>query len=275
METPELKDNEAENGPVLMSFSEHLDDLRRYLIRIIIAIASAFILVFINKRFLFETVIFAPKQAGFFTNDLLCRLSENLNMPVLCINHSALELINIQLAGQFTAHIMVSLITALIIVFPFILWQIWLFVKPGLFAPEVKKLKVFVSFSSFLFFLGVLFAYFIIIPLLLNFLGNYKVAAQVSNTISLMSYISTVSLVTLAMGVVFQLPVLVFFLTRVGILTPELMQRNRKIVFIALLILSAIITPPDVISQLLVVFPLYILFEISIIISKKYATDNR
>lgn len=260
-----------DGGPVLMSFGDHLEELRRYIIRIVAALILVFIIVFVNKHFLFTRVILAPKDSGFFTNRLLCHISENLNMNALCINTHDLQLINIHLAGQFTAHILVSLIAAIVVVFPFILWQLWLFVRPGLYAAEVKKIKNFTFISSVLFFSGVLFAYFIIVPLAINFLGSYKVDATVENTISLMSFVSSVSLITLALGVVFQLPVFVYFLTRIGWLTPGIMRNNRKIVFIALLVLSAVITPPDVFSQLLVVGPLYLLFEISIKISKKHA----
>jgi len=265
--------NKNKDSKETMSFWEHLEDLRRFLIRAIIVIALFFVIIFINKDVFFTKIILAPKETWFFTNAFLCRMSETLSIKVICINAVPLKLINIQIAGQFTAHILVSLIGAMVLSFPFILWQLWIFAKPALYAEEIKKVKGFIAICSFLFFTGVLFAYFIIIPLALNFLGTYQVSPSVENTISLMSYISTVSLISLAMGLVFQLPVLVFFLTRIGLLTISLLKKNRKIVFVIILILSAIITPPDVFSQLLVAFPLYVLYEISILICKK--TDEK
>ncbi len=269
-DTRELPPKKNET-PLLMSFGDHLEELRRYIIRIIAVLFVAFIILFINKEILFGHIILAPKESTFLTNSFMCQIAQKLDVSALCINKNELQLINIQLAGQFTAHILVALIGAIILAFPFILWQLWLFVKPGLYAREIQKFKRFIGVSSVLFFTGVFFAYFIIVPLAINFLGNYKVDESVVNTISLMSFITSVSLITLAMGIVFQMPVMVYFFTKIGWLSPELMQKNRKIVFIILLILSAIITPPDVFSQLLVVFPLYLLFEISIIISKKHA----
>ncbi|MDD3875708.1 MAG: twin-arginine translocase subunit TatC [Bacteroidales bacterium] len=257
-----------EEAPVLMSMGEHLEELRRYLIRMILAVLSAFIIVLFNKNLLFSKIILAPLKSDFATNALMCKLSAKFDMPFLCLNAEPLKLINIHLTGQFTAHMMVSFIASIIIVFPFLLWQLWLFIKPALFVEEREKIKCFIAWASMLFFIGILFSYYIIVPLAINFLGTYKVDAEVDNTITLMSYISSVTMITLAMGIVFQLPLLVAILTRIGILTPSYMKSNRKIVIVIILIVSAIITPPDVFSQLLVAFPLYGLYEISISISK-------
>jgi len=252
-----------------MSIGDHLEELRKYLIRIIVAIIIMAVVVFINKDFLFEDIILAPKESYFFTNKVLCNLSEILNIKHLCINSNKLELINIQLAGQFSAHIMISIIVAIVLVFPFALWQLWLFIKPGLYKYERKGFHRFVFISSVLFITGTLFAYIVVVPLALNFLGNYSVHDSVANRISLMSYVNSVSLIPLTMGLVFQLPVFVFFFTRIGWLTPQILRKNRKIVFILILILSAIITPPEVFSLILVALPLYVLYEISIKIASK------
>lgn len=251
-----------------MSFGDHLDELRKYLIRIILAVTIVSVIVFINKDFLFEDIILAPNEPGFFTNRIMCNLSERFDMPNLCINEKSLDLINIQLAGQFSAHILITIIASIALSYPFIIWQLWLFVKPALYKKERKGVNKFISISTILFLTGVSFAYFIIVPLALNFLGNYSVNESVKNTISLMSYISSVSIIPLTMGIVFQLPILVYFLTKIGWLTPKILQKSRKLVFVIILIVSAIITPPEAFSLIMVAIPLYLLYEISIIIAK-------
>jgi len=263
------KDENYENVPLLMSLGEHIDELRRYLLRIILVFVIVFVCLLFFKNFLFQNIIFAPKESWFITNKLLCKLAVMLNIESLCINNSSFKLINIQLVGQFTAHLLITLFSALILIFPYILSQIWLFVKPALYPAEIKKMRKFATIASLLFFMGIMFGYYIILPLTINFLGNYKVSPDVENTISLMSYVSTVSLITLIMGFVFQLPVLIYFLNNVGLITPEFLRKNRKIIIVVILILSAIITPPDVFSQILVAIPLYVLYEISIVISKR------
>jgi sec-independent protein translocase protein TatC len=189
-------------------------------------------------------------------------------MPSLCVEPSSFNLININLAGQFSAHMNISLVAGVILSIPFILWEIWKFIKPGLTPKEVFYSRGFVFVTSFLFLTGVLFSYFIVVPLMINFLGGYVVSDQVLNQISLTSYVSSVTLMTLLMGLLFELPILVLFLTRIGILTPSFLKKYRKHVLIAILIIAGIITPsPDVFSQLVVAIPLYGLFEFSLLIS--------
>lgn len=259
------KDKETEN----MTFWGHLQELRSNLIRSSIAIVVFSIVAFVNKDILFHNVILAPKESFFFTNEAFCFLSEWLSMPVLCINKMPVKIINIELAGQFTTHIMVSLIAGIIISVPYILWEFWRFIKPGLHKNERKNTRFAVLKTSALFFAGVLFSYFLIVPLAINFLGSYQVSELVENHISLKSYINTVTLLTLATGLVFELPVVVYFLSRIGIVTPAIMKKNRKIAYVIIIILSAIITPPDVFSQILISIPLIFLYEFSIGISKK------
>jgi len=212
----------------------------------------------------------SPREPWFLTNALLCKLSVALNIHGLCINSVPLKLINIQLTGQFTAYMLVTFIASLILTFPYILWQLWLYVKPAFFHYEIVKFNKFISITSLLFITGVLFGYFIIVPLTINFLGTYKVSAEVDNTISLMSYISTVSFLTLIMGVVFQLPLFIYFISKAGLISPQLMRKNRKIVIVIILIISAVITPTtDAFSQLIVAIPLYFLYELSIFICRK------
>lgn len=259
---------ETENGNS-MSFWSHLEELRGHLIRSALAVVLLAIGAFIAKDIIFDYVILAPKEPYFITNRAFCFMGELLSAPALCINQKPVDIINIELAGQFKTHIVVSLIVGIIVAFPFLLWELWKFIKPALHPREKANSRGAVFVTSFLFLTGVSFSYFIIAPLTINFLGSYQVSSMVANQIALRSYITTVTMVTFATGIVFELPVIVYFLSRVGLLTPEFMKKNRKIAFILIIALSAIITPPDVFSQILVGIPLYVLYEISIGISKR------
>jgi sec-independent protein translocase protein TatC len=258
------------DGGVEMTFWEHLDELRGTLWRSIIAVLVTSIVAFIFKEILFDEIILAPKSKTFITYRLLCKLGDLLSMPSLCVDPSSFNLINISLAGQFMSHMNISLVAGLIMSLPYILWELWRFVKPGLTEKEVRNSRGAVTIISFLFILGILFSYFIVAPLMINFLGGYVVSASVSNQIALSSYVSSVTLMTLLMGLLFELPVLVLFLTKIGIVTPDLLKKYRKHTLIVILILAGIITPsPDIFSQLVVAIPLYTLFEISLMISSR------
>lgn len=252
-----------------MTFLGHLEELRGHLIRGAIAIVAFAALAFVNKDFLFSRIILAPKETYFFTNRLFCSLAEKWSLPALCINTKPVELINIDLAGQFTTHVVVSLIVGFIAASPYIIWEIWRFIKPGLTDKERANSRGAVLVISGLFLTGVLFAYFLIAPLAINFLGNYQVSALVENQIALRSFISTISMLVLASGLVFELPVFVYFLSRVGVLTPSIMKKQRRLAIVIIFVVSAIITPPDVFSQILIAIPLIILYEISIGISAR------
>lgn len=258
-----------------LTFWGHLQELRRHLIRSALAVFIFSILAFVNKDIIFELIILAPKEAHFITNQLFCQLAESLSTPALCINQSPLKLINIDMAGQFTTHLMISIIAGFIIAFPYLIFEIWRFISPALTSREKAASGLAVTSISLLFFTGVLFSYFLIVPLTINFLGTYQVSSLVENQIALRSYISTVSGVTFATGLVFELPVLVYFLARIGVLTSSMMRKNRKVSFVIILVLSAIITPPDVFSQIMVGLPLYVLYEISIFISKAVEKNQK
>jgi len=252
-----------------MSFLEHLEELRWHLIRSTVVIFLMAIVAFVFHNFIFDNIILAPKSPEFFTNRLLCRLGDLVHVAKLCINSKPLEIINIDMAGQFKTHILVSLIAGLIVGFPYVFFEFWKFMKPALYENERKYARGSVFYSSLLFFLGILFGYYIIAPLSINFLGSYSVSGQIINRINLRSYISTVTTVALAGGITFELPVLVYFLTKAGLVTPAFLKRYRKHAIVIILILAAIITPPDIFSQILVFIPLVVLYEISILISKK------
>ncbi len=252
-----------------MTFWKHLEELRSHLVRSAIAVVLLAIAAFVAKDFLFSRIILAPKEPYFITNRLFCYLSDKLGIPALCINADPVKLINIDLAGQFTTHVVVSLIVGVIISVPYIVWELWRFIKPGLHPREQANSRGAVLVISGLFLTGVLFAYFLIVPLSINFLGSYQVSGLVENQIALRSFITTVTTITFAAGILFELPVVVLFLSKVGILTPEIMRKQRKLAFVLIIALAAIITPPDIFSQIMVGLPLFLLYEISIRISQR------
>jgi sec-independent protein translocase protein TatC len=258
-----------------MSFLDHLEELRWRLIRSVLAIFAAAIIAFIFKDIIFDHIILAPKNPAFWTNKMFCKLGEMVNTPGLCINQTPLDIVSMQMAGQFNMHMWVSLITGLIIAFPYVFYEFWSFIAPALKSKERKYANGAVFFSSSLFLLGVVFGYFMIVPLTVNFLGSYSVSAEVTNKINLISYISTISSVVLASGAVFELPIVVYFLTKIGLVTPEFMKKYRRHSIVVIFILAAIITPPDVFSQTLVAIPLLVLYEVSILISRRVVKQRK
>jgi sec-independent protein translocase protein TatC len=266
-----MKDNhripDNEEG---MTFWEHLDELRGVLIRIVVILIILTIVAFSFKGILFDYILLAPKNSDFITYRVLCSIGKALSIPSFCLEPSTIRLININLAGQFMSHMTLSIMAGFIISSPFIVWQLWRFIRPGLTAREQKGTRGAVAVISGLFITGVLFSYFLVVPLMVNFLGNYQVSESVTNQIALTSYTSAVTTLCLMMGVVFEFPVVVLFLTRIGIITPQFLRRYRKHTIVFILIVAGLITPsPDIFSQLIVSVPLYILFEISVQLSKK------
>ena len=253
----------------MMTFWDHLDELRKHIIRSLLAIILLAIIAFLNRQLIFDYIILAPSSSDFITNRALCWLSKQMSLDALCIDEMKLQIINIKMSGQFLTHMYISIVAGFILAFPYILWEIWRFVKPAMYDNEKAYSKGGVFISTILFIVGILFSFFLIVLLTVNFLGTYQVSQSVTNQISLSSYISTVVSVTFAVGIVFELPILVYFLTKVGVITPDFLKRNRKYMFVILLILSAIITPPDMFSQVLVVVPLIVLYEFSIGVSKR------
>lgn len=253
-----------------MSFLEHLEELRWTLIRAFIAILLGAIGLFFAKNWLFDYVVLAPKDQDFLTYQLFCDLSNALHLgDKLCLGDIPLTLQNITMSGQFSTHIVVSLIGGFILAFPYVVFEAWRFLKPGLREGEKKLARGIVFYASLLFMSGVLFGYYLIAPLSVQFLGGYQVSEAVANQISLNSFITTVTTVTLASGLVFQLPIVIYFLAKIGLVTPAFLKKYRKHALVVVLILSAVITPPDITSQILVALPILLLYEVSIIIARK------
>lgn len=259
-----------------MSFLEHLEELRWHLVRSVVVILLAAIVFFFNADFLFDQIIFAPKNHDFVTYRYLCKLSYFLGMGnALCIGNADFNLINTTMSGQFTMHIWVAFVSGLVVGFPYIAWEFWRFIKPALSAKEILYSRSVVFFVGILFLVGVSFGYFVIAPLSVNFLGTYQVSSQINNMIDMDSYISTITVITFATGLIFELPVVVYFLSLLGIMTPGFMKKYRKHAVVVILVIAALITPsPDITSQLLVAFPLYVLYELSIFISA-YVVNKR
>jgi sec-independent protein translocase protein TatC len=264
------KKKESSDGE--MTFLQHLEELRWHIIRSLVAVVAGAIVAFIFKNIIFDHVILAPNSPDFITNRLLCRLADLVNAPVLCINQNPVELISIKMSGQFTTHINISLVAGLIIAFPYVFWEFWSFFRPALYDKERKYARGAVTAASLLFLTGVLFGYFIISPLSINFLGSYRVSNLVTNQINITSYIGSVTSVALSAGITFELPIVVFFLARIGIITPEFMRRYRRHAIVVVLVLAAVITPPDIFSLILVAIPLILLYEVSIFIAKGVIT---
>ena len=252
-----------------MSFLEHLEELRWHIIRSLIAIISAGFICFLMKDFIFDTIIFGPKKMDFPTYKFLCQAATFIGVETtFCGDEFPFIVQNRTMAGQFSAHIMTSIISGFIISFPYILYELWKFISPGLLEKEKAKSRGFIFISSLLFFIGVLFGYYIISPLSINFLGTYQVSSQVLNEIDLGSFISLVRSSAIASGIIFELPIIIYFLTKAGVVTPESLVKYRKYALVLVLVLAAIITPPDVASQIIVAIPIVVLYQVSIFISK-------
>lgn len=263
------KDSECE-----MSFGDHLEELRKVLIHIGVTFCIVFLVLFSFFKGVILDLVFYPSQPGFITNRLLSALAQITGIEGLNINVSGVEIYNVKMAGQFMLHIKVSAVGALILCFPYIISQLWGFVKPALSKNIRRKSRRIVWEIVLWFFIGTMFCYFIVAPLAINFLVNYEANEAINNIIEIDSYIGTVFGVSFAGGLIFQLPLLVRFLASVGLITSEWMRRNRKIAIVVLLVISALITPPDVMSQCLIFLPFYLLYEYSITIAKRVEKEN-
>lgn len=259
-----------------MSFLDHLEDLRWHLIRATIAILICGTGAFIFSDFIFDTIIFGPKKMSFPTYKWLCNMSQYIGIETtFCLDEFPFRIQNRTMAGQFSAHIWTSIYAGFVIAFPYVIYQFWKFLSPGLHKNERKHSRGFILISSFLFFLGVLFGYYIVTPLSINFLGTYSVSSEISNEIDISSYISLVRSSALASGIIFELPIIIYFLTKIGLVTPQLLKKYRKFALVIVLVLSAIITPPDIASQIIVAIPILVLYQVSIYISKMVVRNQK
>ena len=261
------KEDQAE-----MSFLDHLEELRWHIIRSLVSVFIFGTIVFLFKDFVFNEIILAPKNKNFITYEFFCGLSD-----FICFRPPEFTITPRELGEQFFTHIKVSIWLGIIISFPYIFWELWRFVKPGLYKKEQKAARGIVFVCSFLFLLGVLFGYYIISPFAVSFLAGYSISNEVVSSPTLSSYVNNMTMFTVPTGIIFELPIVVYFLSRIGLITPDFMKKYRRHAVIVILIFSAIITPPDVVTQFLIGIPVFVLYEISIHISrraaKKYNSD--
>ncbi|NEU10199.1 twin-arginine translocase subunit TatC [Flavihumibacter sp. R14] len=254
-----------------MSFFDHLDVLRKHLIRSSLAILVFTVLAFVFYDFIFDKIIMGPKSPQFWTYRIMCSLAERFNLgPDFCITEIPFNIINTEMAGQFTLQMNSSLMIGIVLGFPYLLFEIWRFVKPALHDKERKSASGFTFYATLLFLIGILFGYYIIAPLSISFLAQYSVSDVINNQITIDSYLSTVATLTIGSGIIFELPIIIFILSKLGVMTPKFMRSSRRYATVIILIIAAIVTPtPDLLTMLTVSFPLFLLYEVSIYISAR------
>ena len=247
-----------------MSFFDHLEALRWHLIRSAIAVLIFTGIAFWQYDFIYNTIILGPFKADFFTYRMLCEMGTG------CITHINGEIINTEVAGQFMLQLNSSILTGIILSVPYILWEIWRFIKPALLEKEKQAASGFVFYSSMLFIVGILFGYYIIAPESIAFLANYTISTTIHNQFTISSYLSMVATITLVIGLVFELPILIYILASIGILSGTFMRRTRRYSVIILLILGAIISPsPDFFTTIISTVPLFVLYEVGIMVASR------
>ena len=259
-------EDEEESG---MSFLDHLEALRFHLLRSIAAILILTVAAFLAKDIVFGIIILGPSKVDFITYRLLCELSNFLGISALCIDELPFTIQSRQMTGQFTMHMTSSFVVGFIVAFPYVFWEIWRFISPGLYDKEMNAAKGAVIFVSFLFLTGAAFGYYILSPLSINFLANYQLDPTILNEFDITSYVTTLTMLVLASAIMFQLPVVIYFLSMSGLVTSKMLKEYRKHSIVIILIVSAIITPPDVFSQLLIAMPILVLYEVGIGIAKR------
>ncbi|MGV3460186.1 MAG: twin-arginine translocase subunit TatC [Flavobacterium sp.] len=253
-----------------MSFLDHLEELRWLLVRSTIAILVGAAVAFTFSKWIFDNIVFAPKNSNFITYRFFCDLANRYDLDKsFCVTKIPFEIQSRTMDGQFSTDLWTSITAGIIMAFPFILYQFWKFISPALYENERKYAVWFIISTSILFFLGVLFGFYLIMPLSINFLANYTISDVVKNDIDLNSYLSLIKTTVLSCGLVFELPILIYFLAKVGLVTADFLRKYRRHSYVIILILAAVVTPPDVVSQTIVTIPLAILFEVSILIAAR------
>lgn len=266
-----MSENNQDEVSLQMSFMQHLDALRWHLVRSAIAIVVIGVALFCYNNFLFDTVIFGPLKQDFFSYKALCAIGHKIGAgDVMCMTIKPMQLQTLAASEQFFTHMWIAILGGIILAFPYIIYELWKFIKPALKNTESAPAKLFVIVASVLFIIGILFGYFILFPMSYNFLINYNLSdgnfVHTQNTLD--DYISLISTMTLVSGIVFELPIMVYLLSKIGLLTPTFMRNYRKYAVVVILIVAAVITPsPDITSQMVVAIPMYLLYEISIFVS--------
>lgn len=256
--------------PSEMSFLDHLEELRWLLVRSSAAIIIGGCIAFAFSGFIFDQIIFAPVKGDFITYQIFCDLANTYDLDKsFCMKELPFQIQSRTMDGQFTTDIWTSITAGFILAFPYILWQFWKFISPALYDKEKKYAVVFIITTSLLFFMGVIFGHYLITPLSLNFLANYKISDVVKNDIDLDSYLSLVKTTAISCGLVFEMPIIMYFLSKIGLVSANFLRTYRRYAIVIILIIAAIVTPPDVVSQTIVTIPLVILYEVSIFIAAR------
>jgi len=251
-----------------MSFFDHLEVLRWHLIRSAVAILIFFGIAVYFYDDIFDKIIMGPSKPTFLTYRLICHIGQWLHRPGMCIDKINVQLINTEMAGQFLLQINSSLLIGITLAVPYFLWELWRFIRPALHENERKAASGFVFYASLLFLLGISFGYFVICPLSIRFLAGYNVSNSIQNLFSIDSYLSSVATLTLATGGVFELPILIYILANLGILTAKFMRSTRRYAIVIILIIAAVVTPtPDMLTMTVVSIPLFVLYEIGIVVA--------
>jgi len=252
-----------------MAFVDHIEELRWHIIRSLAVILVFSILAFFKIEWIWDNIILGPAHTDFIAYRVLCQFGNKIGISALCLQEINLEFQNTELSGQFMLSFSTSFMVGVVVAFPYVFWEFWRFIKPALKKEELRYARGIVFWSSLLFFFGVMFAYYVVAPFTINFFANYQLSPSFKNIITMANYYDTMSDLILGMGVVFELPVVVFFLSKIGLLTPKLMRDKRRYAILIIFVLAAIVTPPDWFSIWLVAIPLLILYEASIAISDR------
>lgn len=271
MALDQYKEEEEEEG---MSFLDHLEALRWHILRAISAVLILTIIAFLAKSIVFGVIILGPSKVDFITYRLFCDLGNFLGVAALCIDELPFTLQSREMTSQFSMHMTSSLVVGFVVAFPYLFWEVWRFISPGLYDKEKNAARGAVFFVSFLFFLGAAFGYFVLAPMSINFLANYQLDPSIVNEFDISSYISTLTMLVLASAIMFQLPVVVYFLSKSGLVTSAMLRSYRRHAIVVILIVSAIITPPDVVSQILIAMPILVLYEAGIQIAKRLEKEK-
>lgn len=259
-----------------MTFLEHLEELRWHIIRAVGSIVIFAVLAWVYREWIYGVVILGPSKPEFWTYQMMCKVGHMMGTDGLCVESINFKLQNIEVGGQFKIALTTAGIVGLLFAFPYAFLEIWRFIKPGLKISEKKAARGAVFFVTLLFFSGVLFGYYVVTPLVINFLANFTLDESIVNEFNIKSYISTIATLTIACGVAFQLPIVIFVLSKAGIVTPAFMREYRKHSVVVILIVAAIITPsPDIFSQVIVALPLFVLYEVGIFVSARVERQRR
>lgn len=253
-----------------MTFIEHLDALRAHLFRAAIATAIGGIFIAVYKDFIVQRVLLGPTRPDFPTYTFLCNLSNKLGFGnKFCMQEIHLEMQSTTLTGQFDVYLDVIIIGGFVVAFPYILWQFWKFVKPALSKNELSNSRGVIFWVSLLFFIGIFFGYFVLSPYTVNFFANFSLDSKIKNIPTISSYFNTVLPLTLGCGLAFQLPLILFFLAKVGIVSATSLRNFRKYAILTIVVITGIICPPDMFSQIICSIPIILLYEISIVVCRR------